>query len=160
MKNRLLMSAPLMTVLLISSALALSAGAYSLRGSNGDIVQINGISDFVYESASFSAYLSPGSAGTGQGSVILQARTTDRETIRMGVKLINPVVEIDNANTLKVSNDGYFYQRVKTWNGFWTTEKVEGKVTYILNKKTGLTTVVGTNGLNFKVTDLQTVNLK
>lgn len=159
MKNRLLMSAPLMTVLLVTSVLAMS-GAFSLRGAGGDINYIGSDNSFSFEKVSFSAYVSPGSTGTGQGSIILRAVTTDGENIQLGVSMKNAIVELDNANTLKVTSDGYYYQRVKTWNGFWTTEKVEGKVTYTYNKNTGLTTVLGHSGLNFKVTGIPTVNLK
>lgn len=159
MKSRLMYSAPLMALLLVSVVSAVAIGSYSLRGSNGDIEYINGVTDFKYERAKFSAYVSPGSRGTGQGSVILQAKTNDGERLRLGVKLTNANVLRDD-NILKVESDGYYYQRYRSWNGFWRTQKVEGTVTYTFNKNTGETVVVGTNGLNFKVSGLNTINLR
>lgn len=160
MKNRLMYSAPLLALLLVSVVSASILGGYSLRGSDGDIVFIGNENNFSFEKASFSAYVSPGSAGTGQGAVLITAVTTDGDRINLGVKLQNAVVLIDDANTLRVQSDGYYYERVKTWNGFWTLNKVEGKVTYTYNKNTGLTNVVGSNGLSFRVNGLETVNLR
>jgi hypothetical protein len=146
--------------LLAISIVSASGLSYSLRGYEGNIVQIGSESDFSYEKIQFSAYYSEGSAGSGQGSITLLALTPEKERFSVNVKLVNPVIVQNDNSTLVVENTGYFYERAKTWNGFWTLNKVEGKVTYTLDKNTGLLSVAGTDGLNFGADGIKAIQLK
>lgn len=150
MKGKMVLSTLLVSVLALS--LVAAAGfSTSIRGSGGDIIQINGVAVDSGEKVSFSAYVSEGSARAGQGSVILSG---SGESIR--VKLTDAVILTNNANVLKVESVGYYYERTKNFFGFYTLQKVEGKVLYTLNKNTLQTDIVGSNGLNFKVNDVET----
>lgn len=148
-KQKMLMALPVLAVFTLLTTSLVVAGAYSIRADGGDIFWIGSHTDLSNEYAKLNAYVSPGSSGTGQGTIILRAETSSGERLNLNVKLSDAEVLVDSANLLRVNSNAYYYERV---GGL--TQKVEGQVFYEYNKNTQKARVIGYDGMIFKVADM------
>lgn len=133
---------------LLSLSLVMAGSTYSIRAEDGFLNRLNGETSFSDANVRFSGYIPLDNAVRGQGTVTIRATTTSGERESLYLSFDNSVVDLDTGSTLRVTSDASYYDRS-------TRQRVEGKLTYQLNKNTNTLVLIGHSGLDLRVNDMR-----